>query len=144
MVKIESVSAEIFLIWANINRTNVYWTNITIMVGNLASLKDGSRNLPLKIGQHFVSNSWDILIWTNFPSTNITWTNVNLILGVCSRCSQLHSKFHQNRASNDWDFPYMDKSHQDKCCLDNCQLDIWICSRYSQDATFKASSKSGH
>ena len=32
-VKIGSVRAEIFLIWANVARTNIAWTNITITVG---------------------------------------------------------------------------------------------------------------
>ena len=30
MVKIESVTAEIFLIWTNVFRTNVAWTNVTV------------------------------------------------------------------------------------------------------------------
>jgi len=34
-VKIRSVTAEIFLIWANVARTNVAWTNITATVGKL-------------------------------------------------------------------------------------------------------------
>ena len=50
-------------------------------------------------------------------------------------------KFHQNRVSNSWDIPDMGKCPQDKCCLDNCQLDSWTCSRYSKDATFKVSLK---
>ena len=33
LVKIESVTAEIFLLWTNIAKTNVDWTNTTIMVG---------------------------------------------------------------------------------------------------------------
>ena len=33
LVKIDSVTAEIFLIWTNVAKTNVDWTNITIMVG---------------------------------------------------------------------------------------------------------------
>ena len=32
MVKIGSVTAEIFLIWTNVARTNVAWTNVTVTV----------------------------------------------------------------------------------------------------------------
>ena len=52
MVKIDSVTAEIFLIWTNVAKTNVDWTNIAIMV----KVKVGSRKLPLKFGQHRVSS----------------------------------------------------------------------------------------
>ena len=34
LVKIESVRAEIFLIWTNVTKTNVAWTNVTVTVGN--------------------------------------------------------------------------------------------------------------
>ena len=34
LVKIESVTAEIFLIWTNVTRTNVAWTNILVTIGN--------------------------------------------------------------------------------------------------------------
>ena len=33
LVKIGSVTAEIFQIWANVARTNVAWTNVTVTVG---------------------------------------------------------------------------------------------------------------
>ena len=33
MVKIGLVTAEIFLIWTNVVRTNVAWTNVTMTVG---------------------------------------------------------------------------------------------------------------
>ena len=33
LVKIRSVIAEIFLIWTNVARTNVAWTNVTVTVG---------------------------------------------------------------------------------------------------------------
>ena len=54
MVKIGSVTAEILLIWTNVSRTNVAWRNVTVAV---ASVKDGPRNLPLKFGQIWASNS---------------------------------------------------------------------------------------
>ena len=34
-------------------------------------------------------------------------------------------KFHQNRVSNSWDIPDMDKCRLDKCCLDKCHRDSW-------------------
>ena len=45
MVKIGPVTAEIILIWTNVARTNVAWTNVT---KQLESVKDVPRNLPLK------------------------------------------------------------------------------------------------
>ena len=33
LVKIGSVTAEIFQIWANVARTNVAWINVTVTVG---------------------------------------------------------------------------------------------------------------
>ena len=33
LVKIGSVTAEIFLIWTNVARTDVAWTNVTVTVG---------------------------------------------------------------------------------------------------------------
>ena len=44
LVKIRSVTGEIFLIWTNVTRTNVAWTNVTVTVG--------IRNLLLKFGQN--------------------------------------------------------------------------------------------
>ena len=53
LIKIGSVAAdEIFLIWTNVTRINVAWTNVTITVG--------PRNLPLKFDQNRVGNRWDI------------------------------------------------------------------------------------
>ena len=43
----------------------------------------------------------------------------------------------QNRASNSWDIADVDKCRQDKCCLDKCHLTVGICSRCSQQPTFK-------
>ena len=33
LFKIGSVTAKIFLIWTNVSRTNVAWTNVTVTVG---------------------------------------------------------------------------------------------------------------
>ena len=52
-VKIRSVTAEIFLIWTNVARTNVALTYVAITVG----VQDSPRNLLLKFGQNRVSNS---------------------------------------------------------------------------------------
>ena len=57
LVKIVSVSAEIFLIWTNVARTNVAWTNVPVIV---KSVQDGPRKLSIKFGQNRFSNSWDI------------------------------------------------------------------------------------
>ena len=54
LVKIESVTAEIFLIWTDVARTNVAWTNVNLIVG---SILDVPRNLPLKFHPNRVSNS---------------------------------------------------------------------------------------
>ena len=54
LVKIGSVAAVIFLIWANVAKTNVSWKNVT---GKLTSVKGGPRNLPLKFGLNMVSIS---------------------------------------------------------------------------------------
>ena len=55
LVKIWSVTAEIFLIWTNVTLTNVAWTNVP-----MTFVIYGLRNLPLKFGQNRISNSWDI------------------------------------------------------------------------------------
>ena len=52
-------------------------------------------------------------------------------------------KFGQNRVSNNWYIPDMDKCRQDKCWLGKVNLIDGICSKCSQEATFKVSSKSG-
>ena len=58
MVKIRSVTAEIFLIWTNFAWTSVAWTNVILTVG--------PRSLPLKFGQKRTKNSWD-------PSGRFWW-----------------------------------------------------------------------
>ena len=37
----------------------------------------------------------------------------------------LSLKFGQNRVSDSWDIPDMDKCHKDKCCLNKCHCDSW-------------------
>ena len=60
LVKVRYITAEIFLIWTNVVRTNVAWTNVTL-TPKICSF--GPRNLPLKFGQNGVSNSWDMMLW---------------------------------------------------------------------------------
>ena len=70
----------------------------------LASVKDGPTNLPLKFGQNGVSNSWDIPHMDKCRKDKCCLTNVKMTVGICSRClSNLSLKFGQNRANNSWD-----------------------------------------
>ena len=55
LVKIGLVTAEIFLIWANVVRTNVAKTNVT------------RANV----------------IRTNVDRTNVAWTNITVTFGIC-------------------------------------------------------------
>ena len=43
LVKIRSLTAEIFLVWTNVARTNVAWINITTIY-----VMESPRNLPLR------------------------------------------------------------------------------------------------
>ena len=53
------------------------WTNVTLEVGIC------HRNLPLKFGQHRVSNTEIFLLWTKVARTNVAWTNVMVVVGGC-------------------------------------------------------------
>ena len=44
--KIRSITAEIFLMWTNVARTNVALTNVIVIVGIM--FKKAPKNLPLK------------------------------------------------------------------------------------------------
>ena len=55
-VKIRSVTAEIFLIWANFAMTNVSWTNVTMSLVRIGSV-----------------TAEILLIWTNVARTNVAW-----------------------------------------------------------------------
>ncbi len=53
LVKIWSVTAEIFLIWTNVSRTNVAWTNVTVTVGICERWsQEPSFKVWLKSGQY--------------------------------------------------------------------------------------------
>ena len=91
--------ADILLIWTNVARTNVAWTNFHTFFfwWQLEYVHKGPRNLHLKFGQNRTSNSWDIadilLIWTNVTRTNVAWTNVHLTMVLdCSQwmCNNKH------------------------------------------------------
>ena len=49
LVKIRSVTAEIFLIWTNVARTNVTWTNVTLTVGICSECSQEQINRRLKL-----------------------------------------------------------------------------------------------
>ena len=123
LVKIGSVTAEIFLIWINVTRTYFYGQ---MSLWQLVSVKDGPRNLPLKFGQNRVAAAEIFLIWTNVVGTNVVWTNVIVTVGIWLRWSQKSNlKFGQNGVSSSWDIPDMDKCRCDKCCLDKYYCDSW-------------------
>ena len=75
--QIGSVTVEIFLIWTNVARKNLAWTNVTVTV------LDVPRNLPLKFGQNRASNSCDIA-----DMDKCRQDKCHLTVGICSRCSQ--------------------------------------------------------
>ena len=85
MVKIGSVTAEIFLILTNIARKNIAGTDVIVTVGICLRW---SQNLPLNFGQIGSVTADIFLIWTNVARTNIAWINVILKVGICSGGSQ--------------------------------------------------------
>ena len=46
LIKIGSVTVEIFLIWTNVARTNVAWTNVNLIVGIRSK---GSQKATFKV-----------------------------------------------------------------------------------------------
>merc|ERR1711954_347672 len=82
-VKIGSVIVEIFLIWTNVTRTNVAWTNVIVTVGICSRC---SQESIFKVSSK--SGPEIFLIWTNVARTNVARTNVTITVGICSRCSQ--------------------------------------------------------
>ena len=65
MVQFESVTSEILLLWTNVARTNVAWTDVTVTVS------------VTKI----------FLTWINVSRTNVARTNVTTIIGTSVRRS---------------------------------------------------------
>ena len=51
-IKIRSVTAEIFLIWTDVARTNVAWTNVNMIVGIFAGCsQEATFRVSSKSGQ---------------------------------------------------------------------------------------------
>ena len=75
MVKIGSVTIEIFLIWANVARTNVSWTNVTVTVGICSRCSQEATLSFIKIES---VTAEIFLIWTYFDGTNVARTNVTV------------------------------------------------------------------
>ena len=85
----------------------------------MASVKHGSRNLPLvKIRS----------VWSNVARSNVAWINVAMLqlISVRNGHRKLTLKFGQNQVTNSLDIVDMDKCHQDKCCMDKCPFDICL------------------
>ena len=80
---------------------------------------DVPRNLPLSFIKIGSVTAKIILIWTNFMRTNVAWTNVALT-----------------------DVTLTDVTLTD-VTLTDVTLTVGICSKCSQEPTFKVSSKSG-
>ena len=59
VVKIGSVTAEIFPIWTNVARTNVTWTNVTLTVGICSKC---SQEPTLKVSSKIRSVTAEILL----------------------------------------------------------------------------------
>ena len=52
LANIGSVTAEIFLIWTNVPRTNVAWTNVNLIVGIFSRCsQEGTFQISSKLGQ---------------------------------------------------------------------------------------------
>ena len=71
-------NAEIFLIRTDVDRTNVAWTNVNLIVGIcLRCCQDVTFKVSSVTAEIF-------LIWTNVPRTNVAWTNVTVTVGISS------------------------------------------------------------
>ena len=73
------MTAEIFLIWTDVTRSNVAWTHVNLIGG---SVLDFSGMLPVEFRQGRVGDSWDITM------TSVVWAGVGMTVWICSRCSQ--------------------------------------------------------
>ena len=67
-IKIGPVASEILLIWTNVTRAYVAWTNVTITV-------DIFLTCLVKIGS---VTAEIFLIWTYVAWTNVAWTKVTV------------------------------------------------------------------
>ena len=73
MVKIGLVTAEILMIRTNVARKYVAWSNVILTVG--IYLRWYKELKPLKFGQNWISNSWDIAD-VEFLSGVVVWCKV--------------------------------------------------------------------
>ena len=80
MVQIESETAEIFLIWTNVARTNVAWTNVSVTV-QLKMVPGTYLKSLVKIGS---VTAEIFMIWVNVARTNVAWTNYIVTVVICS------------------------------------------------------------
>ena len=92
MVKIGLVTAEILMIRTNVARKYVAWSNVILTVG--IYLRWYKELKPLKFGQNWISNSW------NIPDMDKSHLD-KCCLDKCPR--NLPLKFHKNQVSNSWD-----------------------------------------
>ena len=56
--------------------------------GQLSSVKDGPRNLHSNLVKITLVTAEMFLIWANVAKTNVAWTYVTVTLRICSRPSQ--------------------------------------------------------
>ena len=84
MVKIGPVTAEIFLMWTNVARTNVAWEKCDCDNWHLL------KRVPVTLGTYLESlvrigpvTAEILLIWTNVARTNVAWTNVTMTVDIC-------------------------------------------------------------
>ena len=86
LVKIESITADVLLIYTNVARTYIAWINIIITVEICQRWSNIPNCILVKLG--FVTAEifliWTDVTRTNVARTNVAWTNVNLIVGFCS------------------------------------------------------------
>ena len=72
----------------------------------------------------FFKKIWQNLFW-QFFLTKFLQMSLWLLEFVQDGPRNLPLKLGQNRVSNTWYIPDMDKCHKDKFCLDKCRHDSW-------------------
>ena len=122
LVKIGSVTAETFLIWTNVTRTNVAWTNVSVTVGIFSRWsQEPTYKVWSKSCQWQLRYSWygQMSQGQMLPEQMSLWHLEYVKKGP----RNLHLKFGHNRASKSWYIADMDKCRLDKCCMDKCPFD---------------------
>ena len=137
------VTAEILLIWTNVARTNVAWTNVHLtIVLDCPEWKGNSLLKRFKVwwksGQWQLRYSWygqmlpgqmlhgQSSIWQLSEIVKSEW----VITSVKDVPRKQTLKFDQNRVSNSWDIADMDKCCQDKCCMDKYPYHVLDCQEW--------------